>query len=508
MLGNHGMSWIGLGALVIALSACSTEPPTSEPADPQPTSFHFTADCEETQDLFKGDHVEIRIQWQTEAAEGQLGLSNLSDYPNDFTDHGVSKTLPANSSGEWVSTFTGAHVGLHTLYFNASGPNWGGSGPLCTFNVSDPGLPTVLWTFPTGLADFDRHWWPSVHDGLVYIEGVAFETVYVLEEATGAVQLEYADVFGSSLPIADDGTAYLRNGDTIFATSSAGTEHWRFSLRSNASLALDHNGILYTYKYDEADEAHYLWALDATGSVLWKTPVTYSGESTPIIDSSADIVYFHDSSTLYSVDADDGAVAWTVPAPSIGFPTASAIDADGTLYAGVRINNQTWLRAVDPTAGDDLWTYGPVRGKSAVIDNNGAIYIMVAERLVALDPTDGSELWTYPVTYTDTNPVIAEDGSIVLLADDHTLIALDSSGEVGWQLDLTTAAGFSNITNALGPVLSEDGTLLVHISGNDQNVVDGWEPSQGKLIAISSSPLCIECPWPAFKGNGQHKGSR
>jgi outer membrane protein assembly factor BamB/plastocyanin len=165
-------------------------------------------------------------------------------------------------------------------------------------------------------------------------------------------------------------------------------------------------------------------------SVAWTQPLPGGGQfgsfaSTPLIDTSAGVVYAQDlASNVFALDLETGEPLWTVhyDAPSIG-PNGLAFE-DGVLF-GVTPTDVFALKAED---GTELWRetlitidLGVAKGESLgftiqPIARDGTVYLSEAANtgggaVLALDAADGTEQWRFDTTEEPEGDLVPSGGA-------------------------------------------------------------------------------------------------
>jgi large repetitive protein len=250
----------------------------------------------------------------------------------------------------------------------------------------------LKWAIPTGRAVGST---PAIlPDGrIVFVDEGG--TVYV---ANPDGTLSWTDPTGagagSSPAIGRDGTIYTVIGATVFAFHPDGTIRWTYQIVGGTlgPVAVRPDGVVYV-------PAGYLYAIDADGSLLWKTETSLQGLASATVGPDQTIYVNSKLPTIYAYNP-DGTLKWSYQADtccSADVPPTPAIGADGTIYVGETLTDNGAMLALNPD-GTLKWQaeygYAPT---SAAIDRNGWIYYgggSSAASVFALGP-DGSLKWEY-----------------------------------------------------------------------------------------------------------------
>ena len=247
-----------------------------------------------------------------------------------------------------------------------------------------------LWSFTTGDALESSS--PAVANGVVYV-GSIDGNVYALNATTGEKLWSYDTGSGLvSSPAVANGVVYIGSTDSdghVYAlNASTGAELWSYATGSSVgSSAAVANGLVYIGSGGVA------YALNAsTGAKVW----SYANASKQIFGSSAPavahgVVYFeatncfcssgqNNSSYLYALNADTGALLWAYPTSGFGYSSPAV--ANGVLYftyEGIVQeplgNDNNELFAVNAATGTLLWSYlSPVFYVSSPTIVDGVLY--------------------------------------------------------------------------------------------------------------------------------------
>ena len=310
--------------------------------------------------------------------------------------------------------------------------------------------------------------------------------------------------------IGPDGTIYAVGPDGISASSPDGTLRWAY--RSEARIwtpvMVGPDGTLYAGSHDRC-----FLALYPDGNLKWRGKMADGPCDDLALAADGTIYYPSGDGRLYALFP-DGSVRWYHRANG-GTP---AIAADGTIMA---LGTDT-LFALNPD-GSTRWTY-PVRTSlSPVIGPAGITYVAEDHNLLAIDSA-GSLKWRGHVYHgrVCTSPVIAEDGSVYVGADERQLYAFGPDTTPKWFYD------FDYQDMERSPAVTSDGTIYATTEDNaarvyalDANGAVKWQfspcgsdvPSAvsvgqdgtvyviddtGYLSALRGSAPLADSPWPKF----------
>jgi outer membrane protein assembly factor BamB len=242
--------------------------------------------------------------------------------------------------------------------------------------------------------------------------------------------------------IGSDGSVYFGSlGGGFYAFDSNGAKRWEYtatgSVISSACLAGD--GSVFFVAGD------HLHALDRVGVLRWRTRIGGSGVSSPVYSS-----------------------------PAMG--------SDGTIYLGSTFSGFQAIR----TDGTPRWTWGPggtFLGSAAV---NAAGNILAGAGGLMSFSADGSTSWSAPIGSVLASPALDAGGRAYVGTREGKFVALESTGEVAWQVDL--GAGITS-----SAAIGADGTIYV---GADDR----------KVRALHGAARLSDGPWPMFQHDPQHTG--
>ena len=214
-------------------------------------------------------------------------------------------------------------------------------------------------------------------------------------------------------------------------------------------------------------------AYDAkTGNVKWQfDPKTgFPNLSTPLVDPANGLVFFgtlgHQNpgapSPFYAVDAQTGALKWTVilPCNEFGEPTL----AFNTIYIGTSLNQGTTgtVYALNEVSGKVIWhltTGGGVWRAIAVDANAQTVFAAVGDpgfQILALDAMTGASKWQIqvPSSSEDLDPgsaMVFANGLVYFSDKNGYVYALhESDGSVAWATQIAKLSADDVSTPAIG----------------------------------------------------------
>ncbi|MHC4690451.1 MAG: GLUG motif-containing protein, partial [Planctomycetota bacterium] len=356
-----------------------------------------------------------------------------------------------------------------------------------------------------------------------------------------------------SAPAVDDtGNVYVIASGTVYSYTSFGTLRWSTATSGGdgctPSVSPD-NTVLYTCG------TNGVYALDASnGSQIWHVLSGTEFATVPCVSPDGLKIYIASedlggSGTIFALNASNGGTAWSYhPSGADGFMAGAALDEDGNIYIpgqdGILYSlsdngisySLNWTfdlgsEARQPvTVGDDGYIYATcntgiihkinaITGIEDTSDNwpalggigevfasmcfgpDGTLYVNAEDfKLHAVNP-DGSEKWTYTFDAWGSDPLVRDDGKIIVMGQ------VDSAGRVCCLSDNGTSAALdwssdpilSNLTlNETNVNIGPDGTIYVH-SGDQSPLALFAIEGNGQGLNTSS-------PWPKYMCNIQNNG--
>ncbi|NLN75253.1 MAG: PQQ-like beta-propeller repeat protein [Armatimonadetes bacterium] len=232
---------------------------------------------------------------------------------------------------------------------------------------------------------------------------------------TNVIRVDIGKTIHSSPAIGVDGTAYFGSTDkNIYAVSATGDIMWSY-LTGNivmSSPVIDPSGNIYIGSLDG-----YMYALDSSGALKWRASTsvvpgspTTAVYSSPIVTPSGSLVFAALNGYIFSLDVETGAEQW-------------------------RYNTGTTMMASAAVSGDGEYLYiGGTDGKLRCLSSDGQLQ------------------WEHQaIDKINTAPAIADDGSIYATSADGYLYCINPDGSLRWK-----TASFPNLLGS--PAIGIDGT--------------------------------------------------
>ncbi len=229
---------------------------------------------------------------------------------------------------------------------------------------------------------------PVAADGAVYAIVPDTDRVVAVDGSSGRVQWERTigdeRSSGSNRPAVRDGTVFVssRPGDVVAFDAETGDTRWSDRPEPHPDSALRYRNFGPPTATDAGlvvPDREGVTLLDpADGSVLWE--YTHDGNGT---DGSAAVangtVFVTDGAeSLHAIDLESGEREWTADYR----PDTDPIVADGVVYLGYQISE---LVAIDTETGDRRWTYEGATYFTQPIVDDGTLYVLTDEGLLALE---------------------------------------------------------------------------------------------------------------------------
>lgn len=387
-------------------------------------------------------------------ATGPDVTSNWLSLGGDFARTGLSSSKgPAEGGRQWQYETQGAVVNSITIGFEGRVHVACEDGTLST--LSAEGIPIWVLDVNTPLLSA-----PTIGpDGSLFV-GNQEGRLYAVDP-NGAIRWTHGTgtAIYSSPAIGPNGNVYVGSTDGIlYALGPDGSELWQFATKGPAGLnpgaifaspAIGSDGTIYVCGLYDPN----LYALDpADGTAKWTCSFQlYRPNATdpnapllggwpfasPVVASDGTIyqTLLYDSH-LHAVEPETGVIRWSADLldTSAIDPNTETFDAyadgwsepalgpDGTIYVSL---DDPYLRAVNPN-GTIQWAtqLGQMGGFTLTVDRMGTIYAACDDGHVYVVGVDGSLIGSFATEGWAACPVIASDGTLIVVEtrDDSRLI--------------------------------------------------------------------------------------
>jgi len=259
---------------------------------------------------------------------------------------------------------------------------------------------------------------------------------------------------GCAAAMDGNGVIYLGDGDTVRAVNPNGTQKWTADYTADRiAVGLD-NVIYISGKEAFIPQDEYTVALNA---LTGETIRTILGNDGVIAVNEVGVLYIGTGDDYLRAFNTDGSLRWSL-GMGFGFSGELAIGPDGTIYA---CNTDDNLYAVTPE-GIEQWRYdaGDAIETAPVVAGNGDIYYTMGDTLYALNSL-GQLQWQVPVTGVAlASPTIGDNDRIYVLGSDEKLYEIIPDGAAtpvfqgadSWYMDAGNA-----------PAISDEGFLILAV---------------------------------------------
>jgi hypothetical protein len=263
---------------------------------------------------------------------------------------------------------------------------------------------------------------------------------------------------GASSPaLADDGTIYFVAGrGPLCAFTPGGALKWQFfgpeAVENDVAIGAD--GTIYVVGVAGAGFLDCsLHAVDPEGAQLWAATLGHGFDVTsPVVAPDGTVLVSFENMVL--AFQPDGAQRWTYAAASGTYNSEIAVDANGRSYflntsgALLALNADGALAWSHPLLCDGVWL-----GDQPALGPDGSVYAVASDGWVHAIGQDGVERWTSYIAAQAGAISVDRDGVVFVNANDERTYALHTGGSLNWWFLTGGGAG--------QPVLAEDGSILV-----------------------------------------------
>jgi outer membrane protein assembly factor BamB len=287
-------------------------------------------------------------------------------------------------------------------------------------------------------------------DGTVYY-GDLGGNLYAVS-AAGSLLWRYVDPgnqFVRSPALANDGTILYPSIRGLVAVSASGRHEWTARMPSSCgSATIGSDGTIYC-----GSDAGKLYAMNASGSLLWSKAIGGPEWAPPAIGFHGTIYFGSDDHCVYALSPAGRILwryrtRWKVEAPVTigGDETVYAPSGDGTLYALDRNGHLLWKFKCESSLL-----------RAVAIGKGQTVYVSTGDlHLYCLD-SHGRVKWSFATTGY-TSPVTTSDGVVYSLGANE-LVAIDEKGNSLWNLELRDH--FASDHPWADPSIGADGCVYV-----------------------------------------------
>ncbi|MFB6179662.1 MAG: PKD domain-containing protein [Halorientalis sp.] len=336
-----------------------------------------------------------------------------------------------------------------------------------TFRVVDLSAGRVIHRF----REYPRLY--TVDRGPMYIE--TSTAVVQISPETGQIQQTLNE---TSVVTNTANVTLLRTSDHLVAYDRSGTVEWRVPVSGYPDVGRVRRGTLYVSNDQRVRK------IDAdTGAVEWTVQASYPD----VLEATTDRVYLDTRSGLVAVDAASGAREWNSSLD--GFDVA-AFGTDRVYVSTIDYNsgNRTYrLRALDRTTGTSRWNvslpgYGQVRDL-----NDSSLLVTTTQydgtastyRLAAIGVSNGSLLWNRSTVsrawldgFTDQTVILDRGGRTIGLDRRTGATQFNLSGDWNFVTVARGTAVFRDYDSNVTGVDLRTGTRLWTVSGTDYATIE------------------------------------
>jgi len=244
------------------------------------------------------------------------------------------------------------------------------------------------------------------------------------------------------LSVGVDGTIYIFGNMGICAFSENGQMLWSDQLSivpsspedESSSLAITQDGTTLFVVGQPAYDVAYCYAFDSqTGIQIWSYPLPslHREYFSNVVVGPSGLVYVTLSSNVYALEATEGTLKWTYDIKDQF--RSIVVGNDGTVFVSGRYS----IYAIDGVTGALVRQF-PGQGSSMALTSDGKLVAFNDLSLLSIsDGRTGALIWTYKKPSITSIEAIAPDGTLIVIDDGYTVLALFGNTSLPWvQLSL------------------------------------------------------------------------
>jgi len=252
-----------------------------------------------------------------------------------------------------------------------------------------------------------------------------------------AFRVDLGDRIYGSVLVTDSGMYVGSDSDRFFGLSHRGARRWSLSVDGDA----DTSAVQTSYGAIVLAAGKTVYAVRGDGSVQWRVKAKRKVYSSPAAAPDGTVYVGAQDDRLYAIGR-DGKVRFATALQG-DVDCAPSVGDDGTVFVGT---DGGVVVAVEPERGGIRWSRsvgGFVRGALTLTRRHTVVAGVYgpAPRVVSLDAATGEELWSFGIQGTGAqefgvhgSPVEDRDGNLYFGAQDDSVYALTSEGELRWRM--------------------------------------------------------------------------
>ena len=312
-------------------------------------------------------------------------------------------------------------------------------------------------------------------DGNIYVMNMEDEVVSYDKDGNERWKFQDNSHYSpyGSLVIGTDNTLYYSSGPCLIALNADGTVKWRTTFIANfkQTPAIDKDGTIYAYNNSD----NKLYAINPDGSMKWKTVAINDGvadNKSPLISKDGTIYVQGSPAASYLTAVDkNGQIKWKKP--SSGYLSNYSLLPTGEILSPAYMASSVgYVNIVNPSDGtiDKTIKFTNKGGRFAVYSEFTHDLIVQNGNEISSYDLDGNQKWTYQTNGQVMNtPLIDKNGVIYFSSQDGTFTALNPDGKVKWFVNLKEYYGASNVNFLTSPTsfgIDKNGTFYTMVKAS------------------------------------------
>jgi outer membrane protein assembly factor BamB len=324
--------------------------------------------------------------------------------------------------------------------------------------------------------------------GNIYV-GDESGSFYSINPVTGNQRWVFKakDAIYGAAAITGDRVYFGSLDSNLYCLDTTGKQRWSlyFADEIYCTPAIGADGTIYV-----GTDKGTLAAIAPNGKRRWVFRTSDDIAGSPTVGPKGEVYITSDS--VYCVDA-KGRRRWAFGAPEGDYFFASAVvDENGIVYVG---NNDGFLYCLGPD-GRQQWRTPVPDGDEirpeVIAGPDSALYFGTDGDYLCRKAPEGT-----PTVFYEANDIIvgaaaaSDKGTIFCLPDDGTLVARAANGRILWTREV--ASGGKEVYYSSSPTIGPDGVVYV----------GSWD---GGLYAFRADGPSAKTSWPQYRHDAQHTG--